>query len=178
MATPNTLNATPHGPWDDSGNCVGTIVSYQRQTVDATGARTNVGTPIKYVVTNLNYSLSSSSSGSDSEIDVSHIGQGYGEEVLSQPTPLIGSTTGASDTGREVQIDFIGTDILEEDQDGLLTIDGGIKWGPGKAKVTSSNVTLAVNDVIRGSVTFALEKKAIESAVAYSTDCEVNDYSE
>lgn len=177
MATPSPLNATPHGPWDDNGTCVGTKVTFQKQTVDAEGNRTPDGSPIEYVCTNLNYSLSSSSSGSDSEIDVSHIGQGYGEEVLTQPTPLIGSTTGTADSGREVQIDFIGTDVLEEDQDGLLTIDGGIKWS-GKAKVTSSSVTLAVNDVIRGSVTFSLEKKAITQKDAYSTTCTVEDYSD
>ena len=162
MATPNPLNRTPHGPYDptNSGTCQGTIVTFQPQKVDADGNATNDGELVTYTVTNLTYSLSSQTSSSD-ELDVSHIGQAYGEPVLTQERPLVGSA-GGGDSGKEVQIDFIGTKALEEDQKGQLVIIGGINLTT-PAKVTSSSITLAVNDVIRGSITFSVEKHATDT---------------
>lgn len=168
MATPNPLNRTPHGPYGAAAaTCVGTIVTFQPQNTSAEGVVSNDGALVEYTVTNLTYSLSSQTSSSD-ELDVSHIGQGYGEPVLTQERPLVGSS-GGSDSGKEVQIDFIGTKALEEDQKGELVIKGGINLTT-PAKVTSSSITLAVNDVIRGSVTFSVDKHATGTEPV-STDC-------
>jgi hypothetical protein len=169
MATPDPLNKTPHGPYDpnNSGTCQGTVVTFQPQKTDANGTISNDGALVTYTVTNLTYSLSSQTSSSD-ELDVSHIGQAYGEPVLTQERPLIGST-GGGDSGKEVQIDFIGTKALDEDQKGELVIKGGIDLTT-QAKVTSSSITLAVNDVIRGSVTFSVSSHATESG-PHDGDC-------
>lgn len=168
MATPDPLNRTPHGPYGAAASaCVGTLVTFQPQKTDANGTVSNDGPLVSYTVTNLTYSLSSQTSSSD-ELDVSHIGQPYGDDVLTQERPLVGSA-GGGDSGKEVQIDFIGTQALEEDQKGLLTIVGGINLTT-QGKVTSSSITLAVNDVIRGSITFSIETHATTTE-PLSTEC-------
>lgn len=98
-----------------------------------------------YTVTNvvLNYSSVRDS------IDISHLGQTTGEQVLSQDAPLVGS---ANDTGVEVSFDYIGSVQLVGDTSGTLTIAGGLALSRA-ATVSSSNVTLALNDAIRGSAT-------------------------
>jgi len=82
-------------------------------------------------------------------IDISHLGQTTGEHVLSQDAPLIGS---ANDTGVEVSFDYIGPIELVGETSGTLTIAGGLNLSRA-ATVSSSNVTLAMNDAIRGSAT-------------------------
>lgn len=172
MATPNPLNRTPHGPYGEA-TCVGTLVTFQPKTYNADGVGSNDGALVEYTVTNLTYSLSSQTSSSD-ELDVSHIGQGYGEPVLTQERPLVGSA-GGGDSGKEVQIDFIGTKALEEDQKGELKIIGGINLTT-EAKVTSSSITLAVNDVIRGSITFSVESHATDTQPLSETCVPTTEY--
>jgi len=82
-------------------------------------------------------------------IDISHLGQTTGEQIASQDAPLVGT---ADDTGVEISFDYIGTTELEGNTSGTLTVAGGLTLSRG-ATVASSNVTLAVNDVIRGSAT-------------------------
>jgi hypothetical protein len=74
--------------------------------------------------------------------------------VLTLSRPLKGSAT---DTGREVQVDYIGTGFLSDGATGTLAITGGLALS-ASATVQSSSVTLAVNDVIRGSVTFRVAR--------------------
>lgn len=152
MAYPNPYNKTPH-------DGTGTTVTVVKQTVNPDGSRVD-GDSVEYIVTSLQYNLSSQSNSGD-EIDVSNIGQDYGEEVLTQPRPLVGSASG--ETGREFQFDFIGTEVLDDDQECKLTISGPMNW-TGTGKVTSSSVTLATNDVIRGSLTIAVERKPITAS--------------
>ena len=82
-------------------------------------------------------------------IDISHLGQTTGEQLASQDAPLVGT---ADDTGVEISFDYIGTTELAGNTTGTLTIAGGLSLSRN-ATVASSNVTLAVNDVIRGSAT-------------------------
>jgi len=82
-------------------------------------------------------------------IDISHLGQTTGEQLASQDAPLVGTV---DDTGVEISFDYIGTTELEGSTSGTLTIAGGLSLSRD-ATVASSNVTLAVNDVIRGSAT-------------------------
>lgn len=87
--------------------------------------------------------------GGDS-IDISHLGQTAGSTVLSQTPPLKGS---AGDTGKTVSIEFIGTGMLAQGATGTLTVGGPISIS-GAATCQSCTITLAVNDVVRGSAEF------------------------
>ena len=107
---------------------------------------------VSYTVTNLVYNLTDVNAADT--IDVSHLGQTAGEAVLTQDRPLTGSAT---DTGREVQIDYIGNSVIADGATGTLVIAGGLTLSKA-ATVSSSSVTLAVNDVVRGSATFRVAR--------------------
>lgn len=101
-------------------------------------------------VTNISYS--ESNGGGNDSIDISHLGQTVGETALSMSRPLKG---GGGDTGKEVQIDFIGSGVVTAGTSGTLTISGPFALS-GVATCTSSSVTVALNDVIKGSATFRI----------------------
>lgn len=103
-------------------------------------------------VTNITYNLTDTAAADT--IDISHLGLTTGAAVLTQDRPLTGSAT---DTGREVQIDYIGTGAIADGSTGTLVIAGGLSLSKA-ATVSSSSVTLGVNDVIRGSVTFRVAR--------------------
>ena len=105
-----------------------------------------------YTVTSITYSLNDVTGGDT--IDVSHLGLTTGSSVLTQSRPLQGSAT---DTGREVSIEYIGNSIITDGATGTLAITGGISLSKA-ATVASSSVTLAVNDVIKGSATFRVAR--------------------
>lgn len=121
------MSATPHG-----GS--GTTLTFGSTT---------------YTVTSLTVNFSDVSGESD-RIDVSHLGLTAGASVLTVARPLRGATSG--ETGKEVSFDYIGTTQLLGGTTGTLTIIGGTSIS-GAATVISSSLTLAVNDVIRGSAT-------------------------
>ena len=106
---------------------------------------THTGTPITY---NLNDVAAGDT------IDVSHLGLTTGAQVSTQDRPLTGSAT---DTGREVTIEYLGSAIVTDAATGTLVITGGISLSKA-ATVSSSSVTLATNDVIRGSATFRVAR--------------------
>lgn len=118
---------------------------------DSTGTTITFGAT-NYTVTNLVYNLTDVNAADT--IDVSHLGQTAGEAVLTQDRPLTGSAT---DTGREVQIDYIGNSVIADGATGTLVIAGGLTLSKA-ATVSSSSVTLAVNDVVRGSATFRVAR--------------------
>lgn len=105
-----------------------------------------------YTVTNITYSLTDTAA--NDTIDISHLGQTTGSAVLTQDRPLTGSAT---DTGREVQIDYVGSAVINDGTSGTLAITGGLSLSKA-ATVSASSVTLAVNDVIRGSATFRVAR--------------------
>ena len=105
-----------------------------------------------FTVTNITYSLTDVNAADT--IDISHLGQTVGESVLTQDRPLKGA---ANDTGREVQIDYIGSAVIADATTGTLSISGGLSLSK-VATVSSSSVTLAVNDVVRGSATFRVAR--------------------
>ena len=105
-----------------------------------------------YTVTSITYSLNDVTGGDT--IDVSHLGLTTGSSVLTQSRPLQGSAT---DTGREVSIEYIGSSVIVDGTTGTLSITGGISLSKD-ATVASSSVTLAVNDVIKGSATFRVAR--------------------
>lgn len=102
-----------------------------------------------FTVTSITVNFSDVSGNSDA-IDVSHLGQTTGEQIKTQPRPLVGSATG--ETGKELSFDYIGTTQLAGGTTGSYSISGGISLS-GNCTVVSSSLTLAVNDVIRGSAT-------------------------
>jgi hypothetical protein len=92
----------------------------------------------------------------DNAIDVSHLGLTVGNSILTQTRPLQGS---AANTGREVMIDYLGSSIIRDASTGTLslTINGSNVIG-ANATVSSSTLTLATNDVIKGQVTFKVAR--------------------
>jgi hypothetical protein len=105
-----------------------------------------------YTVTSITYSMNDVSAGDT--IDVSHLGQSAGSNVLTMDRPLKGSAT---DTGREVSIEYLGTAPIPDGATGTLAITGGLTLSAA-ATVSSSSVTLTVNDATRGQATFRVAR--------------------
>ena len=102
-----------------------------------------------FTVTSITVNFSDVSGNSDA-IDISHLGQSTGSTILTQQRPLKGSASG--ETGKELSFDYIGNTQLVGGTTGTYAITGGVTLS-GNATVVSSSITLAVNDVIRGSAT-------------------------
>lgn len=107
---------------------------------------------VNYTVTNITYSLSDT--GANDTIDISHLGLTTGSAVLTMDRPLKGSAT---DTGREVSIDYIGGAPIADGASATLSISGGLSIS-AIATVASSSVTLATNDIVRGTATFKVAR--------------------
>jgi len=109
-----------------------------------------------FTVTNIVYNRTETNDTTDT-IDISHLGLTTGAAVLQQSRPLRGST--GTDTVREVSIDYIGTNSIAGGTTGTLTIAGGLTI-TSAATCSSSTITLALNDVIKGSASFRLVPSA------------------
>ena len=96
--------------------------------------------------------VSESRSGTD-QIDASHLGLTTGATVISLDRPLKGTPGG--DTGKSVSIEYIGTSQIAQNASGTLTITGPVSVS-ATATCNNSSVTLAVNDIVRGSAEFQL----------------------
>lgn len=105
-----------------------------------------------YTVTNITYSMTDVAAGDT--IDVSHLGLSAGSNVATMDRPLKGSAT---DTGREVSIEYLGTAPITDGATGTLSITGGLSLSAA-ATVSSSSVTLATNDATRGQATFRVAR--------------------
>jgi hypothetical protein len=89
-------------------------------------------------------------------IDVSHLGLTAGNSIKTIDRPLTGSAT---DTGREVVIDYLGVSIVPDASTGTLVLTvGGSSLISKAATVSSSTLTLATNDAVRGQVTFRVAR--------------------
>jgi hypothetical protein len=92
----------------------------------------------------------------DDTIDVSHLGITAGNSVKTISRPLKGSAT---DTGREVVVDYLGTNIIRDASTGTLVLTvGGAAAISAAATVASSTLTFATNDAVRGQVTFRVDR--------------------
>ena len=92
----------------------------------------------------------------DDTIDVSHLGITAGNSVKTISRPLKGSAT---DTGREVVVDYLGTNIIKDASTGTLVLTvGGSAAISAAATVASSTLTFATNDAVRGQVTFRVDR--------------------
>jgi len=107
-----------------------------------------------YTVTNIVYNLADPAT--DDTIDVSHLGLTTGNAILTQSRPLSGSAT---DTGREVVIEYLGVTVIADASTGTISINvGGASLLSKAATVASSSVTLATNDVVKGTATFKVAR--------------------
>lgn len=120
-------------------------------TTYSTGVTLAVG-GTTFTVTNVTLSFSDVSGVSD-PIDVSHLGLSTGATILTIPKPLKGTSSG--ETGKEISFDYIGTTQLAGGTTGTYSLGGPITM-TGNATVLSSSVTLALQEVVRGSATVRL----------------------
>lgn len=109
-----------------------------------------------YTVTNI-VVTHSDPAGGDNTIDVSHLGLTTGASIKTIQRPLKGSTTDAS---REVVIDYLGISVIEGGSTGTVSLtSAGSTLISGKAAtVTSSTLTMATNDAVRGQATFTIAR--------------------
>jgi hypothetical protein len=107
-----------------------------------------------YQVTNIVYNLADPAT--DNTIDVSHLGLTAGANVLTQSRPLKGNAT---DTGREVTIEYLGKEVIADASTGTLVIThAGAAFLSAGSTVVSSSVTFALNDVVKGTAVFKVAR--------------------
>jgi hypothetical protein len=107
-----------------------------------------------YTVTSIVYNLADPAT--DNTIDVSHLGLTTGSAILTQSKPLQGSAT---DTGREVVIEYLGAAVIADASTGAISIQsGGSTIVSKNATVASSSVTFMTNDVVKGTATFKVAR--------------------
>jgi methionine aminopeptidase len=107
-----------------------------------------------FTVTNI--VVSNTDPSAEDTIDVSHLGMTTGNSVRTINRPLQGSAT---DTGREVVVDYLGTNIIRDASTGTLVLTvGGVSAISAAATVASSTLTFATNDAVRGQVTFRVAR--------------------
>jgi hypothetical protein len=122
---------------------------------DGAGTTLRLGATF-YTVSNIVVTFNDPSA-DEEKIDVSHLGLTTGAQLATIDRPLKGSTT---DTGRSVQFNYLGKDIIADASTGTCTIvTGGSTLLSGVAyTVNSSTLTLATNDAIRGQATIRIAR--------------------
>jgi len=122
---------------------------------DGTGTVLKLGAT-NYTATNIVITYTDPNAGAE-KIDVSHLGLTTGASILTQDKPLQGSTT---DTGRQVQFDYIGKTIIADASTGTcsITIGGTALLSAIAYTVNSSTLTLATNDAIKGQATLRIAR--------------------
>lgn len=122
---------------------------------DGTGTVLKLGAT-NYTATNIVITYTDPNAGAE-KIDVSHLGLTTGASILTQDKPLQGSTT---DTGRQIQFDYIGKTIIADASTGTcsISIGGTALLGTVAYTVNSSTLTLATNDAIRGQATLRIAR--------------------
>ena len=122
---------------------------------DGTGTSLSLG-GVNYTVSNIVITYNDPTADQE-KIDVSHLGLTTGAQVATIDRPLKGSTT---DTGRSVQFNYLGKTIISDGATGSMSIMvGGSSLLSGVAyTVSSSTLTLATNDAIRGQATIRIAR--------------------
>jgi len=122
---------------------------------DGTGTILKLGAT-NYTVTNIVITFTDPTADQE-KIDISNLGQTSGSSILTQDRPLQGSTT---DTGRQVQFDYIGKSIIADASTGtcLITVGGTALLSTVAYTVNSSTLTLATNDAVRGQATLRIAR--------------------
>lgn len=122
---------------------------------DSSGTSLKLGNT-NYTVTNIVITFNDPTADQE-KIDVSHLGLTTGASILTQDRPLQGSTT---DTGRQVQFDYLGKSIIADASTGtcLITTGSTTLLNGVAYTVNSSTLTLATNDAIRGQATLRIAR--------------------
>lgn len=122
---------------------------------DSSGTSLKLGNT-NYTVTNIVITFNDPTADQE-KIDVSHLGLTTGASILTQDRPLQGSTT---DTGRQVQFDYLGKSIIADASTGtcLITTGNTTLLNGVAYTVNSSTLTLATNDAIRGQATLRIAR--------------------
>lgn len=120
------------------------------------------GTTSTYIVTNITLGNTNPAEQAEAKINIAHLGQTVGETELRLDRPL---TIPAEDgsTGRNVTFDYIGKTVLHDGVTGTYHIQVASSTLVGGTTasyytVSSSTLTLAVNDVIRGQATLSVAR--------------------
>ncbi len=135
--------ATPHDTASGGATSLGTKLTLSLN-----------GTTSTYVVTNIVIANTNPGAAADSKINIGHLGQTVGEQLLQMNTPLvIPAEDGGS--GRQVTFDYIGKVVINDGATGTyhISVAGVTLLGGTTASyhtVQSSTLTLATNDAIRG----------------------------
>lgn len=118
-----------------------------------------------YTVSNIQLSYSNPNAGNnDTTLNVGHLGQTTGETEARMDRPLIvPSTQNGNTTGRQISFNYIGKVIINDAATGTYQITvAGVTLAGGSTgsfhTVQSSQLTLALNDVIRGQATLTLAR--------------------
>jgi len=141
--------ATPH---DTAVSNSGTIL-----TLGMGGATST------YVVTNIAIAFSNPNA-ADNTIDIAHLGQTLGEVAATMDRPLVVPATGGeAATGRQVTFDYIGKVLINDAATGTykITVANITLLGGTTASyhtVSSSSLTLATNDAIRGQAVLTIAR--------------------
>lgn len=107
-----------------------------------------------FTVTNIVYNLTDPAT--DNKIDVSHLGLTAGNTVETMDRPLKGSAT---DTGREIVIEYLGKNIVEDASSATLVIThNNVPLLSKNSTVMSSSLTFATNDAVKGTATFKVAR--------------------
>ena len=121
---------------------------------DGTGTILKLGAT-NYTVTNIVITFTDPTADQE-KIDVSHLGLTAGNSVLTQDRPLTGNAT---DTGRQVTIEYLGKGIIADASTGTLVIThAGVEFLSKASTVVSSSVTFALNDVVKGTAVFKVAR--------------------
>lgn len=113
-----------------------------------------------FVVTNIQ--IANARPQNAAQLDIAHLGQSAGESALRMDTPLsVPDEQGNS--GRQVTFDYIGKVVISDAATGTykITVAGANLLGGTTASyhtVTSSTLTLATNDAIRGQAVLNLSR--------------------
>jgi hypothetical protein len=116
-----------------------------------------------YTVTNIDISFTNPNTDTDNQLDVAHLGQAAGESAARMDRPLVVPAQGGAATGRQVTFDYIGQVVIDDAGTGTykITVAGSNLLGGTTAAyytVSSSSLTLATNDAIRGQAVITIAR--------------------
>jgi len=124
---------------------------------DGTGTVLRLGGDT-YTVTNIVVQFTDPNADAE-KIDVSHLGLTTGASIRTIDRPLQGSS---SDTGRSVQFDYLGRVLIADASTGTcqIMVAGTALTGFNSLAytVSSSTLTFALNDAIRGQATLRIAR--------------------
>lgn len=143
--------ATPHDTSSSTSVPSGTTLTLGLNGLNST-----------YTVTNIGIAYTNPNAGGDASIDVAHLGQTVGEQAATMERPLIAAAQDGG-SGRQFTFDYIGKVVIDDGATGTykITVGGVTLLGGTTASyhtVSSSTLTLATNDAIRGQAVLTIAR--------------------